>query len=319
MVETITRYLVKEGPTTYGNGYFKTRKIAKKAKPRKEGVLTANDWFVEPEKEPRRKAYKGAVSTAGIKRLMKNVDEFENNWPKNNLYASSIGDPNWSLGENLIDFWLPPRKKADIFKELYCQQSNVKHKIWQHWWFKSGLTHPLHGKRKFEEVRMKIPEWGISGRIDLILPDEAYLSNLVATKPKDDVERKSWVVGDIKETGSRNYKEAQDFLSEKYRTQLTLYHKWAVFNGISKKDDPTFFFYLERDNPTNFKWITYEPEEELLEKVEKRANTFWKHVQDRTHPEIEDFSDFCGKAIKSQPERDWNPLAKVGQVQKELF
>lgn len=296
----------------------------------------SSDWFLTDkdmkEKPAKRKStgkrFSSPVPTTCMARLLEDTDLTEEGYPKNNLYCSNIGDPEWSLSENILAFWRPTHRKKNIFSQIYMEQSTVKHQIIQDFWFDTGVLHPRHtGILKyssgeevevFEEIKAYLPDYGLKGKIDLILPDEEYLKALGAKKPPalDELpERKGWRVGDIKECSEHVYKTIQDHLPEKYRTQVSIYHHWAVLEGIQEEGDPAFFYYMNRNNPRQFKWVSYTPEPELVQRAFKKADIFWEHIRNKTHPEIDDFEDYCLKSIEMQPSRKWNPLSGIETVE----
>lgn len=277
--------------------------------------MSHEDWFICPttikEVKPQKpKRYISPVPTTGMSRILENVNLKEERWAKNNLYCSQIGDPYWDMGESIVQFWRPYSQKKNIYSQIYMEQSTIKHAIIQEFWHATGLLHPLHGQDEFKEIKVRLESHGLSGKIDLVLPDQVYLKDLGSTKPKG-LKQTGWSVGDIKECSSKVYSSIQTNIPDKYRTQVSLYHYWGVKEGITTKKDKSFFYYLNRDNPRQFKWVQYEPEQDLVDAALKKADLFWQHIRNRTHPTKKDFAEFCEESIKQQPDREWNPLAEI--------
>lgn len=284
-----------------------------------------SDWFLKegdmgeaPKKKSTGTRFSSPLPTTCMTRILDEVEIFEDNYPKNNLYCSNIGDPDWDLGTEILAFWRPSQRKKDLFGQMYMEQSSLKHQLIQNHWHETGLMHPLHtkeneeGEKEFKEVKAYIPEYGLKGKIDLILPNPSFLKELGAkTAPEKRPEQKGWTVGDIKECSSHVYKTIHEHIPPKYRTQVSLYHYWAVDQGIMDQEDECFFYYLNRDNPRTYKWVPYKSEEDLVTKAFHRANKFWEHIRNRTHPEIKDFEKHCEESIELQPDRRWNPLSGI--------
>jgi hypothetical protein len=273
----------------------------------------SDDWFLPTEelKPVKGTRYTPPVPTTAMTRILESVEIVEECWAKNNLYASNIGCESWDLSAALDAFWAPQEKKKNIFSEIYMKQSSTKHEIIQEFWYSTGLLHPLHeGEKGFQEVKAKLPKLGISGKLDLILPDVKFLKDLGATKSKN-IKRTGWAITDIKECSSRVYKNIHENLKQKYRGQLCCYHKWGVDNEVIEDEDDCYFYYMNRDNPRQFKMVSYAPEKWLMEKIEDRCKLFWEYVQERKHPNKEDYKEHCESQIEKQKDRDWNPLAEI--------
>lgn len=283
-------------------------------------------WFEPQSKKTKETKEKDlctrAVPTTALVRICESAKLTETSYGKNNLYASNIGDPDLDLHQELVDFWTPQALEPRVFsKELYCEQSNVKHSIWQEFLHSAGVTHSLcNNQGKFQEPRCLFEEYGISGRIDLILPDSAYLKALGAKTPKDKFPKiEHWLAADIKETDEKRQKEAHpEILSEKYLTQISLYIKWLYDKGIGHKTKGAFL-YLNRNMPLTPKYFEVTIREDLIEKAFKKADCFWQWVRSRKLPKVENATEWIEEQIALQPKRQWNKLAEIAPIkQKEL-
>ena len=278
-------------------------------------------WFLKEEDlKPKKKERvkdpdEKLVSTAALTRILAMSDLYEEGRIKNGLYCSSIGcDQYFDMTKEILDYWSPKEpKKREYSKEMYTKSGNVAHEILQDHLWSAGVLHPMcTTDGVFKEPRAEFTSGGlagISGKIDLILPDSKYLAAIGAKTPKEG-KQKEWYVCDIKQTGSKKYVGVSQFLPQSYRTQLSLYIKWfAQYGGHEKFGS---FLYLDRDTPSKFKLFKFEKDENLIELSKKRAGIFWGHIFNRTLPEDtepENTKEVISKMIEQQPERQWRHKA----------
>lgn len=267
------------------------------------------------------------VPRSVLTRHLESAEIYEEKRVKNNLWAGSIGDERWDLQEALLDFWAPvSTAKIDYFGQMYMRQSSVKHEITQKFLQNVGLTHSIHdvtinGEVDFKEPRIYFEKYGISGKIDLVLPNPEYIkyndpNNLAKESAKEPKKRaevekvKYWMAVDIKETDSQRYVDICENWSEKYRTQVSLYAQWLFDEGIGHENQAGFW-YLNRNSPKVFDLLDYKKEESLIKKAFEKAEKFWEHVQNKTFPNFEGGLEYIEEKIEMQPDREWNVLANV--------
>ena len=278
-------------------------------------------WFINPadvkvskskEKSPRRKDIdKKLLSTAAIAGVYVKSNLIRKAYPKKGLYCSTIGcDKYYSLKEELLDFWAPQETKREYHSDIYMNQSSVKHEIVQDHWHSTGILHPKHtnDEGNFKEIRCEFPEYGLSGKIDLILPDPEFINNF--RKDAKENERKYWLATDIKETDTEQYWGIGSRLSQKYRTQLSLYIKWS-YENLDAHETEGAFLYLDRDKPRKYKLIGYTKEEKLIQLAFDRSKDFWYHVNERKIPDFDGASEFISQQIELQKDRKWPILANL--------
>jgi len=299
--------------------------IIKKPVIKKQNVSDSGGWFAGDLKPPEPK-YKPPISNEALKRLLKSGKVPQERWAKNNLYASGIGDDTyWNLNEALFEFWTPETVYLDPFSRVYMEQSTIKHSIHQEHWFAAGLTHPLHSfEGKFKEIRAKFPEYGIVGKIDIILPNVEYLK-ILGAKPPDKKSKKQkkikelkidhYTVVDIKELDKDRFDELPKSVSKSYVTQISLYYKWVVEQGICPVKSKPALLYLDRNKPDRMKWVEITPNQKCLDDAFNRADEFWDYVRKRKFKQDgSNFaldSDWIESRILEQPDREWNPLAEI--------
>jgi len=277
-----------------------------------------DSWFVKPEdldvpKRAKRTVDpdKKLVPTSRIKQIVAKSEIYKKPRYKNGLYCSNIGcDKYYSVKDELINFWSYDAEKREYHKDVYTEQSNIKHKIVQEHWFSAGILHSGHDVNgKFDEIRCYYPEYGLSGRMDLVLPDPNYLDAFGLSKdPMPD--REYWMVTDIKETDTKQYVGVGQNLSQKYRTQNSLYIQWAHEN-LDAHPTQGAFYYLDRDNPRKYKLIGYEKEQDLIDLAFNRCEEFWEYVNKKEIPEFDGSEEFIAQCIEEQVERNWPTLSGV--------
>lgn len=273
-------------------------------------------WFLKEEDlKPKKKERvtdpdEKLVSTTALTRILAMSDLYEEGRIKNGLYCSSIGcDQYFDMTKEILDYWSPKEpKKREYSKEQWTEQSNVKHLLIQEHLHSAKVLHRIcDSEGKFKEPRAEFTSHGITGKIDLILPNPEYLSALGAKTPKKLPKIEYWFASDIKETDSGRIKGIGSRLSQSYRTQLSLYCDWfhRTHGGHEKKAG---FWYLNRDNPKQFKLIGFEKDQNLIELSKKRAGIFWEHINNKTLPN--DDSDSAKEIIEkmieeNDPQRIW--------------
>ena len=279
-------------------------------------------WFLtEDQLKPKKKDKKARVvdpdkklvTTKGIERILDMSTLTEPGRIKSGLFCSSIAcDEYFDMRQEILDYFSPaePRTRRYL-KDMYTRQSNTKHSIIQDHLHSAGVLHPICTDENgdFKEPRAEFPELGLSGKIDLVLPHEGYLTALGAKTPKELPKISEYIVVDIKETSTANYVGIGQRLSQAYRGQLSLYSKFFEDNYGGPKRSA--FLYLDRGDPKKFKYFEYTPEPKLLDIVDARAKTFWQHVNEKTLPEGDpgENKEVIEKLIElNEPDRKWKHI-----------
>jgi len=229
-----------------------------------------------------------------------------------------------NLREEIINYWACPDTIDPYPKSSYMKQSSVKHKILQDFFHRAGVTFCEDDEHR--EHKIVCEDYGIAGKIDLIVNFNKLKALGAKTQKEYKPEEKiRWIIGEIKETGSNNYKKwkvASD-LSEEYRSQGSIYSYYMDKKGLISFEEEIMYILLCRDDPNKFKTIFYKPDMALVNAAFQTADTFWEHIRNRTVPgkPIQGFKDFTEECIETQKDRKWNHLSGVKKVpeQMELF
>ena len=272
--------------------------------------------YSEPKKT-RKKTVKDpckrCVPSAVLDRHLAKSKVYEQPWVKNRLYASSVCcDTYFDMTKELFQFWSKPApEKQEYISQVRREQGNTKHKHLQEHWHSTGLTHEICTTNgEFKEPYCIFPEYAISGKIDLIIPDPKYLKALdkeqklsegELDKLKERAKIDYWMVCDIKETETQYYFGASEKLRQSYRGQLSLYIKWfhETHDGHEKLGS---FWYQNRDTPKKHKLFEFERDDNLIQLAFDRGKEYIQHLNDRTFPNNEFSKTWIEDQIESWQE-----------------
>ncbi len=257
------------------------------------------------KKRPKKRS---EVPASHYKRLMNEAPPEREPYVRRGVNMGSVGKLGnvEEMEKYILEFWKPSCEKLTYTSEKYLGSGTVTGDMVARRLHKKGATYQsAQGEEEHHEMFVEM-DYGMRGFIDLVLDVEFMKVEGAKTKKKK-LEKDREIlyrVTEVKETSSNNYSMwvFQEDLPLHYRTQFSLYAKWAKDQGITK-DTKGQFLIISRDNPNNVKTIDVECEPLLCENAEKYAKTFWDHILNMTSPKGGVNKQYVYEAIYDQPER----------------
>jgi hypothetical protein len=270
-----------------------------------ESLPTSSYQKKSASKTPKKRS---EIPASHYKRLMNEAPPKRDPYVRRGVNMGSVGKlgKTEEMEKYLLEFWSPSAEELTYTSEKYLGSGAVTGDMVARRLHERGATYQAaQGEETHREMFVQL-EYGMRGFIDLVLDVDFMKIEGAKTKKttlKENREREYRVV-EVKETSSSNYSlwVSQEDLPLHYRTQFSLYAKWAKDVGITK-DTKGQFLIISRDNPNSVKTIDVEREPLLCENAVRHAQTFWDHVFNMTSPMKGVDKEYVYKAIYDQPER----------------